>query len=1209
MNIIKGIILHKESGLGIENLIVTVIDIDVNSSPEEMLTIVPREGHKSSAERLGSVMTDSEGVFSVSFDDAALQTRISNEKRPNISIQVLAPEDASSDKEPVVLYKTIRPRKNAGRAEAFIIKISSKQLIEAEIEIPGKVISNNIDREVENEVIEYARRKEKNIKLQERIAEVDKPYFLEKLEKRKEGRKLIIEELSKKFHNIKLGGVLVKEGESIEEKSNLVITDTIARVNQTITSGKGVPVNLYLTPSDRERLSTYFMPENLSPEGFAIISESDLGDILFRTNSSENPGTLLIKNSPFENFCKPDSSSEKCAKINTEIIDDNHNGTVLIPEPIVGNPEITSSDIPKYVSKLINSMPSPDSVLNPDLENRRPNNEDVANKVNNFSLNKGPADMTAFYDFNYLQIAFEHVWKQLFDEKIIQATQSIKEGVVNKFGIDMGQVIIPAINSLDGNTGFTGPAPVPLSIAKNFDITEEEFNLLYPDYMAELKVVGDKLNNVINDPSKNYVVQKLREQGEQLIDRVRLDDYGNLHKTLRDLKERLASKYEFTVYAANKDFHYVNFGLLNTYRQQWTPLNYQVGKLLSSKCLSPKEEQTYSLKVTRNEKKATKEANKNSSSSINEQSSTSKVESEIVKKAQNKTNFSLATEGDYDIWIAEGKVTSNFGIEAQSESSENRKDMRDSVLKATQEYKDEISMEVNSEENSSYEYNESGKIVNPNDELTVTYLFYELQRRFRLSEQLYRVMPVVLVAQEVPSPDQITEAWVISNDWIINRSLLDDSFRSILQYISNKSVGDDFAIRELRKNLRQQRSLIETLRIELSVASSEAANRYEGLENAIENRIGREAAENTDSWFGDVKGFFGGSDTGEDPEAAKARELAAQDAHRYSVEKSEKAAAALRQEINNMNALTNEYNKSMQSHLDSESRIKRLLVHIRNNILYYMQSIWKLEPPDQRFLRLHNVKVASLELGTMQHPADSSITSSKFYFVDPEISEDIFRDFREKTFNEDGSIKGYTEKHKAFLQGVLKTTSSLEAPFKPLVQVADLDNLLGFKGNYMIFPLKEHNALTEFMAAPYVDNAFGAMDPNELSNVSFDEYSNYVCCLHKHLTEDAYNKIKPQLKKWLELLLADPLRNRDEITVPTNSLFIEALPGSHTLLEDFKLRHRKLDVFKVQAEVRKMELENIRYAARLLNEEREDPDVDKRIIVEGNNNGILNPSE
>ena len=55
----------------------------------------------------------------------------------------------------------------------------------------------------------------------------------------------------------------------------------------------------------------------------------------------------------------------------------------------------------------------------------------------------------------------------------------------------------------------------------------------------------------------------------------------------------------------------------------------------------------------------------------------------------------------------------------------------------------------------------------------------------------------------------------------------------------------------------------------------------------------------------------------------------------------------------------------------------------------------------------------------------------------------------------------------------------------------------------------------------------------------------------------------------------------DEIIIPTGQLFIEALPGSHPLLEDFMLLHRAEDVRKVKAEVRHAELENLRLASRL----------------------------
>src|SRR5690349_3059406 len=252
-----------------------------------------------------------------------------------------------------------------------------------------------------------------------------------------------------------------------------------------------------------------------------------------------------------------------------------------------------------------------------------------------------------------------------------------------------------------------------------------------------------------------------------------------------------------------------------------------------------------------------------------------------------------------------------------------------------------------------------------------------------------------------------------------------------------------------------------------------------------------------------------------------------------------------------------------------------------------MQNIWSMEPPDQRFLRLHKVQVPQLELNSVPDPDNPGTNMpDRHYFVDVNVSEDIFADFREAG----------TEKHKAFVAGTLKPITE----FRPLVEVADLDTLLGFKGNYMIFPLKEHNALTEFMAAPYIDSAFGAMDPDQLANVSLDQFSKYVCCLHDHLAPDEFDALKQPLKEWLEKLLASPLRNGDEIVVPTGSLFIESLVDENPILEDFKLMHRELDVYKAEQEVRKAGLENLRLAARLLNQEREDPDIEKVVLVRGN---------
>jgi hypothetical protein len=84
------------------------------------------------------------------------------------------------------------------------------------------------------------------------------------------------------------------------------------------------------------------------------------------------------------------------------------------------------------------------------------------------------------------------------------------------------------------------------------------------------------------------------------------------------------------------------------------------------------------------------------------------------------------------------------------------------------------------------------------------------------------------------------------------------------------------------------------------------------------------------------------------------------------------------------------------------------------------------------------------------------------------------------------------------------------------------------------------------------------------------------------------------------LLAAD---SPEMVIVPSNSLYIEALPGTHPLLEDFKLIHRAIDVKKAQAELRHAELENLRLAARLANGELGDPDIDKVVVV-GNGKNV-----
>jgi hypothetical protein len=123
-------------------------------------------------------------------------------------------------------------------------------------------------------------------------------------------------------------------------------------------------------------------------------------------------------------------------------------------------------------------------------------------------------------------------------------------------------------------------------------------------------------------------------------------------------------------------------------------------------------------------------------------------------------------------------------------------------------------------------------------------------------------------------------------------------------------------------------------------------------------------------------------------------------------------------------------------------------------------------------------------------------------------------------------------------------------------------------------------------------------DPDDFANFSIDELQELATCLYE-TDNDAYMLHKEDIRKLMVDRLTSGRAEDDRVIVPTKSLYIEALVGTHPLLEDFKLLHRALDVKKVQGEVRHAELENVRLAARALASNLEDPDINKKIVIEG----------
>jgi hypothetical protein len=85
-------------------------------------------------------------------------------------------------------------------------------------------------------------------------------------------------------------------------------------------------------------------------------------------------------------------------------------------------------------------------------------------------------------------------------------------------------------------------------------------------------------------------------------------------------------RYVFDVFACNT----VNFGLLLTYRQAWVPQQYQVGDLVKTIPLAPREVVRYTTRTVTKKTRATKELEDNVQTLKDEVSSTSRADSDLM---------------------------------------------------------------------------------------------------------------------------------------------------------------------------------------------------------------------------------------------------------------------------------------------------------------------------------------------------------------------------------------------------------------------------------------------------------------------------------------------------------------------------------------------------------------------------------------------------
>ncbi|KVT85701.1 hypothetical protein WK59_12080 [Burkholderia ubonensis] len=832
------------------------------------------------------------------------------------------------------------------------------------------------------------------------------------------------------------------------------------------------------------------------------------------------------------------------------------------------------------ITKLLHIRPDVDAILG-DLEAIK-------------SLRGGPADATAFHDFHVLQLAFKNVWIHAFDESIRAAAEEAYKHAVQLYAdagltipdtgtVDDIEQLDEFLNALRGAAADIAP-PIPDAVTNWFPVTIVPVWPELSDGQRSIATQDALLVQNYSDHGQLFSlpVKAIYDAMEQMAAKPE-GPGGKLSKLLAELGDAMSEPYAFDVFAPNS----FNYGILLTYRQEWTPGEYQAGDLRSTIPLAPGETRKYSKRTAVKKTRAQKEVEKSVSTSTLQTSTTQRAESDIMQKTDTATNFKMTTEGSFNIGIGDIKSTTEFGANQTTDSVNNKKEFRELTVKAAQEYRLERNLEIDTTSSIETEQTESGEISNPNTEITVTYLFYELQRRYKINEYLYRVRPVILIAQEVPSPHEVDEAWLIENQWIVARVLLDESLRPALDYLSSGLAGDEASIAVLRAQWENLRTITSNLEAQLNdqinirnyYRDQVASDTYrEDLAKAVDNNVG---------FFGKIAEDSFGNFTGAAVDNIEANRKYTESLLQNINDNIADLQNKLKQSNDSYQAATARYSDAMQKQYSRTVAIDQLRVHVKQNILFYMQAIWAHEPPDQRFFRLYNKQVFCPAPAA---PCVINITSTR------------------------GADARF-----AVTANIWTCPPVVDQTMVDLVEIADIDNPLGFKGNYIIFPLKDRCYLTTYMLQDFIDEQYGLKDPDIFATWkamgSIDAVAASVAEQLKTLVKGSPD--------WQTLMneFADFVNETqgqvDEIIIPTGQLFIEALPGSHPLLEDFKLLHRAEDVRKVKAEVRHAELENLRLAARMTAAESDpknlrflaDPEIDKKVIIHGDNNTGVNVDE
>ena len=757
--------------------------------------------------------------------------------------------------------------------------------------------------------------------------------------------------------------------------------------------------------------------------------------------------------------------------------------------------------------------------------------------IDQLEQSSGIGNASAMHDVDVLQVAFEPAWGAAFSPAVLECAQGLYRATVKEDGSSI------------------------------FDTLFGDWSDLQ-DVQQLRKYVGDIAAAAGGSSS------------------AAMAGVGDL---ARELSAALREPYAFEHFTAGT----INYGILQTYRQTWTPIAYQAGRVVDSIALTPSETLISKLAVTVKRRRKQTRRELSSFRRTDEDSSIGRTEIEAMEKTAVAMSMQTSAQGSFNVGVGSIGSTATFNLNQNQESQRMHKSFAEIARKSSQEVRreTEVQYEVETTEESTSEVTRT--LRNANDEMTVTYVLYELERRYRVASCLQAVQPVLLVALPMPDPGDIDEAWLLEHAWVIREVLLDRELEEALDILEDNRSRDDAQLAVLKANYEAASAVRKKADMEFERLSQLARTRREEMIGiTVDEKVADVSQASTGEraaaavLTGGISELFGGGQSNQD-DILRARREAAEKQLQYLETEIRAAAETRGQAAGAFDQASDRFSMALTAKAMADQKLLQLRLHVKGNVFHYLHEIWRRRDADDLFFSLYDVEVPFLP------PQEGQCKLRK-----PTADE--------REMNIPGVVIG-GEPYMVDIFPATTVPDKDEMPRKRLVEIADLDRPLGFKGNFVIFPLRESSLITDFMTVGFLDGYYGVRDPGLGASFSAGDLLEYA----RSVWNDPQIALTDEERDRLGKLIVDAGHRNPgyeaEVVLPTGKVWMEALKGGQALLEPFKLAHRGLDVLKVEEEVRRDRIDNLRRVQRIGQTDPllGDPDVEKTTIVRGVGDGIV----